>query len=81
VVDRGEYFAPPLLSTAIEKFKFHVAKMLATGDQPLIEDCTRRKNRRKATFWGATFEDGQWVGENWLGSLWMELRDKLRRAD
>jgi len=23
---------------------------------------------------------GQWVGDNWLGKLWMELRDKLKNV-
>jgi len=47
--------------------------LLATGDQEIIEDCTKRP-RGSGLFWGAANRDGQWVGENWLGRLWMELR-------
>lgn len=47
--------------------------LLATGDQEFIEDCTKRP-RGSGLFWGAALQEGEWVGENWLGRLWMELR-------
>lgn len=50
-------------------------QLLATGNSTIIEDCTKR---RRATFWGAALIDGEWKGENRLGKLWMELRERLR---
>lgn len=44
-----------------------------TGDKPIVEDS------RKDRFWGAVPEaDGTLCGENVLGRLLMELRDKMR---
>lgn len=51
--------------------------LLETGDAPIIEDCSARG----ASQWGAQMIDGQWVGDNILGSLWMELREELRRKE
>jgi ribA/ribD-fused uncharacterized protein len=51
------------------------AALLATGDTTIVEDTT---NRNKIDIWGAKLKDGVWVGENVLGKLWMELREKLR---
>lgn len=50
-------------------------QLLATGDKLIVEDRTARP-RGDAFYWGLALIDGQWVGENWLGQLWMELRDK-----
>ena len=47
-----------------------------TGNRPIIEDCTNRQ-RGSGLFWGAALKDGEWVGENWLGKLWMDLRETL----
>ena len=51
-------------------------QLLDTGDETIIEDCGKRTSR-SSIFWGATLKDGQWVGENVLGSMWMTLRDEL----
>jgi len=50
--------------------------LLATGDEEIVEDCTRRPNR-SGLFWGAAKANSQWIGENWLGRLWMEIRSDL----
>lgn len=50
--------------------------LLATGDLLIVEDCTARQ-KGDALYWGLAQVNGQWVGENWLGRLWMELRGKL----
>jgi ribA/ribD-fused uncharacterized protein len=52
-------------------------KLLNTGDETIIEDCTKRPGG-SGKFWGAVFNDGQWQGENTLGKLWMKLRDELK---
>lgn len=51
------------------------ARLAATNGMRIIEDCTNRQ-RGSGLFWGAALREGQWVGENWLGVLWMELRDR-----
>jgi ribA/ribD-fused uncharacterized protein len=56
-----------------------IQMLIDTGDALIIEDCTARP-RGSAKFWGAVLEDGQWVGRNVLGNLWMELREELRRG-
>jgi len=62
------------------KLKQHpklMRKLLATGEEQIIEDCSNRP-RGSGMFWGMAFKDGQWFGENMLGKLWMELRSELR---
>ena len=54
-------------------------QLLATGAARLVEDCSRRA-KGSGLFWGAARREGQWVGENWLGRLWMEVRGSLRDA-
>jgi predicted NAD-dependent protein-ADP-ribosyltransferase YbiA (DUF1768 family) len=54
--------------------------LLATGDKVIVEDCSARP-RGDAFYWGWANINGQWVGENWLGRLWMDLRDNLRGLD
>lgn len=57
-----------------------VRRLLAnTKDRRIVEDCTSRPSE-SGLFWGAAWEPngggrGQWRGANWLGRLWMELRD------
>ena len=50
--------------------------LLASADEEIVDDCTKRPNG-SGLFWGAANRDGEWVGENWLGRLWMELRSEL----
>lgn len=54
-------------------------ELLDTGDDTIIEDCSKRAGG-SGTFWGAALKDGQWVGENMLGKLWMKLRKELRQS-
>jgi len=53
--------------------------LLETRDSLIVEDCTRRQ-RGSGLFWGAALIDGQWVGKNWLGKLWMVLRHAARQV-
>jgi ribA/ribD-fused uncharacterized protein len=54
-------------------------QLLATGAARLVEDCSRRPHG-SGLFWGAALREGRWVGENWLGRLWEELRASLRES-
>jgi ribA/ribD-fused uncharacterized protein len=51
--------------------------LLETGDARIIEDVTSRGRRGSNLFWGAIKNGSEWEGQNWLGRLWMELRDEL----
>jgi ribA/ribD-fused uncharacterized protein len=64
------------LQTKLEQHPHLKKLLLATGDAEIIEDCTRRA----PSPWGAQLKDGKWIGENWLGKLWMELREELRKS-
>lgn len=48
-----------------------------TAGHVIVEDCTNRQ-RGSGLFWGAALRDEGWVGENWLGRLWMELRTEIK---
>lgn len=52
--------------------------LLQTGDSIIVEDCSARA-RGTALFWGAKWcsISHTWVGENWLGRLWMDKRAEL----
>lgn len=52
------------------------SKLRLTEGQLIVEDVSLR-NRGNNLFWGAAFIDGEWVGENQLGKLWMEHRDQF----
>lgn len=51
-------------------------KLIETGDAVIIEDCTTH-DREAARIWGAVKINGEWIGQNILGQLWMELRSEL----
>lgn len=53
--------------------KFFSDKLIATGNQELIEG-----NTWGDKFWGAVLIDNQWVGENHLGKILMAKRNKLQ---
>lgn len=58
-----------ILRAKADQHEYVRRKLLATGDRLLVEDSWRDD------FWGwGPNRDGQ----NWLGRLWMELRDELR---
>ena len=50
--------------------------LIDTGNELIVEDCTKRQ-RGTGLFWGAALLDDRWEGKNWLGRLWIELRDEL----
>jgi ribA/ribD-fused uncharacterized protein len=50
------------------------AILVSTGKALLVEDVSKRPRSESNLFWGMAQQNGQWVGHNWLGRLWMELR-------
>lgn len=55
-----------------------VDELIATGDLEIIEDVTKRGGSGGNLFWGAMLIDGEWVGQNTLGKLWMEIRETYK---
>lgn len=53
-------------------------QLLKTGDALIVEDVSGRPSGGNHRFWGAALENGQWVGRNQLGTMWMALRTELR---
>ncbi len=49
----------------------------STGDQLIVEDVTSRAKSGRNSFWGAYLHENQWVGNNSLGKIWMDLRKEL----
>ena len=68
------------LRLKVEQYPELARALLDTGEEQIVEDCTRRQ-RGTGLFWGAALVDGEWRGENWLGKLWMELRASLLRIN
>ena len=57
-----------------------VEELLKTGSEQIVEDCTNRQ-KGSGLFWGAALIDGKWTGENWLGLLWMEVRQEISKSN
>jgi len=55
-------------------------KLLKSGSATIIEDCTTH-DRESARFWGMVYKNGQWIGENMLGKIWMEIREELQETN
>ncbi len=62
------------LKLKLEQHPELIPLLIATGDEPIIEDVTNRPPGGTHRFWGAALVDGQWIGQNTLGKLWMERR-------
>lgn len=53
-----------------------VKELIETSDATIIEDVTARGDVGGNLFWGAMLVNGEWIGENTLGKLWMKIRNK-----
>jgi ribA/ribD-fused uncharacterized protein len=60
-----------LLWRKVKQHEYVKRKLLATAHMRLVEDSPTDN------FWG---RGPTWEGENWLGRLWMEIREQLRNA-
>lgn len=68
------------LRLKIEQHPELAEALIETGEELIVEDCTNRQ-RGSGLFWGAAVENGEIKGQNWLGKLWMELRQELYAQD
>jgi predicted NAD-dependent protein-ADP-ribosyltransferase YbiA (DUF1768 family) len=48
-----------------------------TKEFEIIEDIGIRNGERHL-FWGAKKVNGEWIGKNIMGKLWMEIREELK---
>lgn len=62
------------LKLKLQQHPHLVQELIDTGDKVIVEDVTARGDKGGNLFWGAMLVDGEWVGENTLGKLWMDLR-------
>lgn len=85
--NRGKMQITPLSHEDLENMKFCIKLKLdnhpklreelkKTGETILFEDVSARP-RGNNLFWGAVLSDGELVGENMLGKIWMEFRANL----
>lgn len=72
-----------VISLKLEQYPHLKKELIATGNALLVEDVTSRPHG-SGKFWGAAkvvdpaTNDVLWNGENWLGKLWMRLRDEVK---
>jgi predicted NAD-dependent protein-ADP-ribosyltransferase YbiA (DUF1768 family) len=59
-----------ILCKKVKQHGYVKRKLLQSGTRQLVE------NSFRDAFWGTGPED---TGENWLGKLWMELREELKQ--
>lgn len=64
----------------IEQHPELAKELISTGNLEIIEDVTRRGSAGSNLYWGALNDNGEWVGLNNLGKIWMKLRDQLKFA-
>lgn len=63
------------------KFDQHPAlktKLKITGDHILVENVLEKKQARHL-FWGMRKVNGEWVGNNTMGKILMELREEYKK--
>jgi ribA/ribD-fused uncharacterized protein len=53
-------------------------QLLETGDRLIVEDVTSRGARGTNLIWGAMLKDGEWQGQNILGTIWMNIRKQIK---
>ena len=66
-----------VLRLKIEQHPELKQQLIESEDAFIVENCTNRPHG-SGLFWGSAFKDGQWTGQNWLGKLWMELRNEIK---
>lgn len=70
-----------VLSLKVKQHPDLKKELLNTGDEQIVEDCTKRGMSESNCFWGMVLKDGQWIGENVLGKLWDIVRKDCRTAE
>ena len=53
------------------------SKLILTGIHTIVENIGIRKGARDL-FWGMKKVNGEWIGENMMGKILMEIRDQFK---
>jgi predicted NAD-dependent protein-ADP-ribosyltransferase YbiA (DUF1768 family) len=64
----------------VEQNKILKEKLLKTKEFEIIEDIGSRNGERHL-FWGAKKINGEWIGNNMMGRIWMEIREELKKEE
>ena len=66
-----------VLKLKVEQHPELMKLLVDTFPHEIIEDVTNRGLGGRNGFWGAALKDGEWVGQNVLGKMWMSIRDEI----
>ena len=66
------------LNLKLNQHPFLIEFLKDTGDSIIIEDVTKRGDVGGNLFWGAMLVNDEWVGQNILGNIWMEIRNEYK---
>ena len=66
------------LNLKLNQHPFLIEFLKDTGDSIIIEDVTKRDDVGGNLFWGAMLVNDEWVGQNILGNIWMEIRNEYK---
>jgi len=86
--NREHYIIEPMSDQDVENMKLCVklkleqhpklkTELLKTGENYIFENIGARNGERHL-FWGAKMINGELVGNNMMGKIWMEFRDKVK---
>lgn len=64
----------------VKQYPNLLKELLETGDVLIVEDVTNRGDKGSNLFWGAMFVEDEWVGENVLGKIWMDIRKEYQKV-
>ena len=86
--NREHYIIDPMSDQDVENMKLCVrlkleqhpklkAELLKTGENYIFENIGTRNGERHL-FWGAKMINGELAGNNMMGKIWMEFREKQK---
>lgn len=61
----------------IEQYPELKQQLIDTGEAYIYEDVTKRGDKGSNLTWGAMLVDDVWIGKNFLGEIWMKVRNEL----
>ena len=59
-----------------EQYEWIKEELRKLRGKVIYEDVSNRRGGKRKLFWGGKLEGGQFIGENVLGKIWMELINK-----
>ena len=59
-----------------EQYEWIKEELRKLRGKVIYEDVSNRRGGERKLFWGGKLEGGQFIGENVLGKIWMELINK-----